>query len=126
MDEKEAKAQSDGGDGSTACCCICGDVGFSDALLRCPCCRYRLQHTYCSRMYPDRIEIENWACEWCIHKQQQQEGEERTRKKLRPGNGPLGPKNKSSKAADRWRKLARAAKMGSGQRYKLLADVICS
>ena len=31
-----------------AVCCMCGDHGLAGELLRCRCCRARLQHSYCS------------------------------------------------------------------------------
>lgn len=110
---------------------------------------------YCSRLYPDKLDKDNWVCEWCIHHQhqhqhlhQREQEDEAQRKRIKPttsttpaggvgGGGTyssgairspvvvVGPK-KNSKAVDRWRRLARAAKMGSGRRYKLLADVLCS
>ncbi|KAJ7547251.1 hypothetical protein O6H91_08G077300 [Diphasiastrum complanatum] len=45
-------------------CSMCGDVGISSALIQCTKCLHRLQHTYCSRAYPN-IALDGWLCDWC-------------------------------------------------------------
>ncbi|GLJ11242.1 hypothetical protein SUGI_0148390 [Cryptomeria japonica] len=50
-------------------CSMCGDVGFVRDLLLCKRCGYRLQHTYCSKLYPD-VDMESWACEWCLFEEE--------------------------------------------------------
>ncbi|KAH9293594.1 hypothetical protein KI387_041203, partial [Taxus chinensis] len=50
-------------------CSMCGDVGFVQDLLLCKRCGYRLQHTYCSKLYP-YLDMEKWACEWCLFEEE--------------------------------------------------------
>ncbi|CAL9195713.1 unnamed protein product [Musa hybrid cultivar] len=45
-------------------CCMCGDVGISEDLFRCKVCNFRLQHKYCSSLYP---KFERYStCNWCL------------------------------------------------------------
>ncbi|THU60786.1 hypothetical protein C4D60_Mb07t16410 [Musa balbisiana] len=45
-------------------CCMCGDVGISEELFRCKVCNFRLQHRYCSSLYP---KFERYStCNWCL------------------------------------------------------------
>ncbi|CAD5186352.1 unnamed protein product [Musa acuminata subsp. malaccensis] len=45
-------------------CCMCGDPGISDELFRCKICHFRLQHKYCSNLYP---KIKHYSsCNWCL------------------------------------------------------------
>jgi hypothetical protein len=47
-----------------AVCCMCGDHGLADELFRCRCCRTRLQHRYCSDLYPRAAAYRR--CNWCL------------------------------------------------------------
>ncbi|KAL6845714.1 hypothetical protein ACP4OV_024289 [Aristida adscensionis] len=51
---------ADGG----AVCCMCGDHGLPGELFRCRCCRARLQHRYCSDLYPRATAYRR--CNWCL------------------------------------------------------------
>ncbi|XP_010278431.1 PREDICTED: uncharacterized protein LOC104612634 [Nelumbo nucifera] len=62
-------------------CSLCGDVGFRDALVLCRKCGFRLQHTYCSRLYPE-IDTEKWSCEWCLHEEEKRKESKRRRSKV--------------------------------------------
>ncbi|XP_042435313.1 uncharacterized protein LOC122021277 [Zingiber officinale] len=47
-------------------CCMCGDLGISEQLFQCSVCRVRLQHQYCSNLYP---KLERYStCNWCLRK----------------------------------------------------------
>ncbi|KAL5982353.1 hypothetical protein ACLOJK_016424 [Asimina triloba] len=48
-------------------CCMCGDFGLSDELFRCTACLSRLQHRYCSDLYP-RAESYR-LCNWCLNEE---------------------------------------------------------
>ncbi|KAG2651727.1 uncharacterized protein LOC120654118 [Panicum virgatum] len=53
-------------DGSSAAvCCMCGDHGLPHELFRCNLCRLRLQHRYCSDLYP-RVPGPYRSCNWCL------------------------------------------------------------
>lgn len=52
--------------GSGIECNMCGDVGFQEELFHCQRCFKRVQHRYCSRLYPNLLPAENWVCDWCI------------------------------------------------------------
>ncbi|RWW02188.1 hypothetical protein GW17_00034729 [Ensete ventricosum] len=45
-------------------CCMCGDRGISDELFRCKICHFRLQHKYCSNLYPTTKHYS--SCNWCL------------------------------------------------------------
>ncbi|XP_066350547.1 uncharacterized protein [Miscanthus floridulus] len=47
-----------------AVCCMCGDHGLAGELFRCKCCRARLQHRYCSDLYPRAAAYRR--CNWCL------------------------------------------------------------
>jgi hypothetical protein len=47
-------------------CCMCGDRGLADELFRCRCCRARLQHRYCSHLYPRPAAYRQQLCSWCL------------------------------------------------------------
>ena len=47
-----------------AVCCMCGDHGLAGELFRCRCCRARLQHSYCSDLYPRAAAYRR--CNWCL------------------------------------------------------------
>ncbi|CAM0904418.1 unnamed protein product [Alopecurus aequalis] len=55
--------------GSGAVCCMCGDRGLPHELLRCKLCRVRLQHRYCSDLYPRATAYRR--CNWCLSEQAQ-------------------------------------------------------
>lgn len=63
-----AAAASPHGEGATsaagAVCCMCGDHGLAGELFRCRCCRARLQHRYCSDLYPRAAAYRR--CNWCL------------------------------------------------------------
>ncbi|KAJ3673716.1 hypothetical protein LUZ60_005708 [Juncus effusus] len=45
-------------------CCMCGDEGLQQELLRCKACLFRFQHTYCSDLYP---KVDSYrTCNWCL------------------------------------------------------------
>ncbi|KAJ1271251.1 hypothetical protein BS78_06G114800 [Paspalum vaginatum] len=50
--------------GAGAVCCMCGDHGLPGELFRCRGCRARLQHTYCSDLYPRAAAYRR--CNWCL------------------------------------------------------------
>ncbi|EMS67676.1 hypothetical protein TRIUR3_24611 [Triticum urartu] len=52
------------GAGACAVCCMCGDRGLPHELLRCKLCRVRLQHRYCSDLYPRATAYRR--CNWCL------------------------------------------------------------
>lgn len=52
------------GDGSGAVCCMCGDHGLPHELFRCKFCHVRLQHRYCSDLYPRATAYR--TCNWCL------------------------------------------------------------
>ncbi|KAF0890311.1 hypothetical protein E2562_002722 [Oryza meyeriana var. granulata] len=45
-------------------CCMCGDRGLPEELFRCRLCRVRLQHRYCSDLYPRATAYRR--CNWCL------------------------------------------------------------
>ncbi|KAG2566563.1 uncharacterized protein LOC120680629 [Panicum virgatum] len=47
-----------------AVCCMCGDQGLPGELFRCRRCRGRLQHRYCSDLYPRAAAYRR--CNWCL------------------------------------------------------------
>ncbi|CAN6269990.1 unnamed protein product [Urochloa humidicola] len=47
-----------------AVCCMCGDHGLAGELVRCRRCRVRLQHRYCSDLYPRAAAYRR--CNWCL------------------------------------------------------------
>ncbi|PAN38415.1 hypothetical protein PAHAL_7G170500 [Panicum hallii] len=47
-----------------AVCCMCGDRGLPGELFRCRRCRARLQHRYCSDLYPRAAAYRR--CNWCL------------------------------------------------------------
>ncbi|XP_062224791.1 uncharacterized protein LOC133923522 [Phragmites australis] len=47
-----------------AVCCMCGDRGLPHELFRCRSCRVRLQHRYCSDLYPRATAYRR--CNWCL------------------------------------------------------------
>uniref|UniRef100_A0A0E0CM83 PHD-type zinc finger plants domain-containing protein n=1 Tax=Oryza meridionalis TaxID=40149 RepID=A0A0E0CM83_9ORYZ len=47
-----------------AVCCMCGDHGLPRELFRCGHCHHRLQHRYCSELYP-RVAAYR-RCNWCL------------------------------------------------------------
>ncbi|WVZ85870.1 hypothetical protein U9M48_032730 [Paspalum notatum var. saurae] len=53
-----------GAGGEGAVCCMCGDHGLTEELFRCRGCRARLQHTYCSDLYPRAAAYRR--CNWCL------------------------------------------------------------
>ncbi|KAG8082208.1 hypothetical protein GUJ93_ZPchr0014g47498 [Zizania palustris] len=53
-----------GGGGKEVLCCMCGDHGLTEELFRCRLCRVRLQHRYCSDLYPRATAYRR--CNWCL------------------------------------------------------------
>ncbi|KQJ99985.1 uncharacterized protein LOC100831971 [Brachypodium distachyon] len=51
-------------DAAAAVCCMCGDHGLPQELFLCKLCRLRLQHRYCSELYPRAATYRR--CNWCI------------------------------------------------------------
>jgi hypothetical protein len=51
-----------------AVCCMCGDHGLPRELFRCKSCRVRLQHSYCSNLYPRATAYRR--CNWCLVREQ--------------------------------------------------------
>ncbi|KAF8714901.1 hypothetical protein HU200_027437 [Digitaria exilis] len=47
---------------------MCGDHGLSSELVRCRRCRVRVQHRYCSDLYPRAAAYRR--CNWCLRDQQ--------------------------------------------------------
>ncbi|GJN02769.1 hypothetical protein PR202_ga20153 [Eleusine coracana subsp. coracana] len=43
---------------------MCGDHGLGQELFRCKSCRVRLQHSYCSNLYPRATAYRR--CNWCL------------------------------------------------------------
>ncbi|XP_040379598.1 uncharacterized protein LOC102701998 [Oryza brachyantha] len=50
--------------GAGEVCCMCGDRGLPEELLRCRLCGVRLQHRYCSDLYPRATAYRR--CNWCL------------------------------------------------------------
>ncbi|KAL6899269.1 hypothetical protein ACP4OV_005927 [Aristida adscensionis] len=50
-----------------AVCCMCGDHGLPAELFRCTLCRLRLQHRYCSELYPRAATYR--SCNWCLREE---------------------------------------------------------
>ncbi|XP_062217423.1 uncharacterized protein LOC133917556 isoform X2 [Phragmites australis] len=48
-------------------CCMCGDHGLPRELFRCDLCRLRLQHRYCSDLYPRAAAYR--SCNWCLREE---------------------------------------------------------
>ncbi|XP_076917871.1 uncharacterized protein LOC143578089 [Bidens hawaiensis] len=46
-------------------CCMCGDEGFPDKIIRCTKCHHRFQHSYCSNSYNESSEPSE-VCNWCL------------------------------------------------------------
>ncbi|OEL22521.1 hypothetical protein BAE44_0016460 [Dichanthelium oligosanthes] len=66
-------ASPDGeGAGAGAVCCMCGDHGLPGELVRCRRCRVRLQHRYCSDLYPRAAAYRR--CNWCLRELADQGG----------------------------------------------------
>lgn len=59
-----AVAHGEGASAGGAVCCMCGDRGLPGELFRCRCCRSRLQHRYCSDLYPRAAAYRR--CNWCL------------------------------------------------------------
>ncbi|CAL5068130.1 unnamed protein product [Urochloa decumbens] len=55
-----------------AVCCMCGDHGLPGELVRCRRCRVRLQHRYCSDLYPRAAAYRR--CNWCLREPADQSG----------------------------------------------------
>ncbi|CAN6235182.1 unnamed protein product [Urochloa humidicola] len=55
---------AEGGASAGAVCCMCGDHGLPGELVRCRRCRVRLQHRYCSDLYPRAAAYRR--CNWCL------------------------------------------------------------
>ncbi|OEL23222.1 hypothetical protein BAE44_0015759 [Dichanthelium oligosanthes] len=56
---------NDGGaSAAAAVCCMCGDHGLPGELFQCGVCLQRLQHRYCSNLYP-RVAAYR-SCNWCL------------------------------------------------------------
>ncbi|KAL5215805.1 hypothetical protein ABZP36_007206 [Zizania latifolia] len=53
-----------GSGGGEEVCCMCGDHGLPEELFRCRLCRVRLQHRYCSDLYPRATAYRR--CNWCL------------------------------------------------------------
>ncbi|KAL6650806.1 hypothetical protein ACP70R_009731 [Stipagrostis hirtigluma subsp. patula] len=51
-------------DAAAAVCCMCGDHGLPRELFRCRSCRVRVQHRYCSDLYPRAAAYRR--CNWCL------------------------------------------------------------
>ncbi|XP_062221106.1 uncharacterized protein LOC133920508 [Phragmites australis] len=58
-------SNDDGAAAAAAVCCMCGDHGLPSELFRCSLCRLRLQHRYCSDLYP--VAAGSYRrCNWCL------------------------------------------------------------
>jgi hypothetical protein len=121
--------------GGAAVCCMCGDHGLPQELFRCKSCRARLQHSYCSNLYPRDTAYR--SCNWCL-----------VRLPPAPGAGAAGhaaassTKRKAATTASDEERHHREGRSSSSprrvpselgcpvkkrvkvQRYKLLAEVI--
>ncbi|TVU14331.1 hypothetical protein EJB05_37794, partial [Eragrostis curvula] len=65
MASSASPSQEEGaGGGVAAVCCMCGDHGLPHELFRCRACRVRLQHSYCSDLYPRATTYRR--CNWCL------------------------------------------------------------
>lgn len=64
MAPSPAAAAHGEGASAGAVCCMCGDRGLPGELFRCRCCRSRLQHRYCSDLYPRAAAYRR--CNWCL------------------------------------------------------------
>ncbi|KAL8486815.1 hypothetical protein ACS0TY_023489 [Phlomoides rotata] len=53
-------------------CCMCGDQGLSSELFTCKTCRFRLQHKYCSNLYPGAESYT--VCNWCLSQKDDKKG----------------------------------------------------
>lgn len=51
---------------------MCGDHGLAEELVRCRRCRVRLQHRYCSDLYPRAAAYRR--CNWCLREPADQQG----------------------------------------------------
>ncbi|TVU29596.1 hypothetical protein EJB05_21170, partial [Eragrostis curvula] len=60
----DSMGSDDDGAIAAAVCCMCGDHGLSGELFRCSLCRSRLQHRYCSELYPRETAYR--SCNWCL------------------------------------------------------------
>lgn len=60
----EPPPRGDIGAGAGVTCCMCGDRGLPHELFRCKLCRVRLQHRYCSELYPRATAYRR--CNWCL------------------------------------------------------------
>ncbi|RLM74984.1 hepatoma-derived growth factor-related protein 2-like [Panicum miliaceum] len=56
--------RGEGGTSAGAVCCMCGDQGLPGELFHCRRCRARLQHRYCSDLYPRAAAYRR--CNWCM------------------------------------------------------------
>uniref|UniRef100_A0ACD6AL23 Uncharacterized protein n=1 Tax=Avena sativa TaxID=4498 RepID=A0ACD6AL23_AVESA len=54
----------DDGAAAAAVCCMCGDHGMPQELFKCRLCRLRMQHRYCSELYPRAATYRQ--CNWCL------------------------------------------------------------
>ncbi|CAL4968686.1 unnamed protein product [Urochloa decumbens] len=67
LDSMASPGSDDGASASAstaAVCCMCGDRGLPHELFRCNLCGFRLQHRYCSDLYPRPYR----SCNWCLIK----------------------------------------------------------
>ncbi|WOL08761.1 hypothetical protein Cni_G17514 [Canna indica] len=56
---------------SSVVCCMCGDLGLSEELFRCETCNVRLQHRYCSNLYP---KFQRYStCNWCLRERSEEQ-----------------------------------------------------
>lgn len=63
---------AEGGASAGAVCCMCGDQGLPGELARCRRCRVRLQHRYCSDLYPRAAAYRR--CNWCLREPASDQG----------------------------------------------------
>ncbi|KAF8703283.1 hypothetical protein HU200_032075 [Digitaria exilis] len=85
-------AHAEGGPSPTAgaaVCCMCGDHGLPGELVRCRRCRVRVQHRYCSDLYPRAAAYRR--CNWCLRDQQAVANNrpEEKRRKTASGSSPV-------------------------------------
>jgi hypothetical protein len=90
------------GAGTAAVCCMCGDQGLPDELVRCRRCWVRLQHRYCSDLYPRAAAYRR--CNWCLREPATASNQQGRRAALAVAASKAEERRKAASACDEERR----------------------